>query len=132
MVKITSILFSIVFLIQSINIHFEDIVKITELIDYANMHKERYGDSFDVFLSKHYGDLKESHKEQHEQEKQEQEQAPIEHDCKVQSQIVFLVNWNIYSFNSNQFIDYGKTKFHYQTKISTFEKQKIFQPPRIA
>ena len=49
MVKITSILFSIVFLIQSINIHFEDIVKITELIDYANMHKERYGDSFGVF-----------------------------------------------------------------------------------
>jgi hypothetical protein len=133
MIKLASILFSTLFLMQSANIHFNDVLEFKELLEHANMHKERYGDNFVVFLSKHYGELKDSHKEQHEQEQKENQNAPIQHhDCTAQIQIDFLFNSFTYSFTVNKFIDSKKTNFYYQDRHSTFEKQKIFQPPQMS
>ena len=63
--KLFSIVLASFILVQSFNIHLGDILKFDMLLDHAKMHKSKYGDNFFVFLSKHYGELKESHKKQH-------------------------------------------------------------------
>ncbi|MEE9348852.1 MAG: hypothetical protein V3U80_02265 [Flavobacteriaceae bacterium] len=132
MIKLASLLFSTLFFFQSANIHFGDVLQLREFIEHANLHQEKYGDSFLTFVSKHYGDLKESHKEQHQEEEKNHKHAPIHHDCASQSiQIDVLLDFYTITFKTNPFIDSKKTNFYYQDEFSTFEKQKIFQPPRL-
>lgn len=129
MTKLISISISIIFLLQSVHIHFEDILQLKELMEHANMHKERYGDSFTVFLSKHYGELKESHKKQHQEEEKEHH-TPIHHDCASQIQVDLLIEIITFSINTPKITNRKTSKFYYQDQFSIFEKQPIFQPPR--
>jgi hypothetical protein len=131
-IKLFSILFSTLFLFQSANIHFDDVLQLREFIEHANLHKDKYGDSFIVYVSKHYGDLKESHKEQHQEEEKNHHHDPIQHDCTAQVQIdIVILDFSI-TLKTIKFIESKETNFYYQDKFSTFEKQKIFQPPQIA
>jgi len=100
------------------------------LLDYQ-LHKTKYGDNTYTFLSKHFGDLKESHKEEHQKEHEE-------HKHPIQDQLVNTPQVD-YTFHKFQFIPKNETEqtskstnFHYKDIFSSFEKQKIFQPPRIA
>ena len=131
MTKLFPILFATLFFIQSINIHFADVLQWREFIEHANLHREKYGDSFAVFISKHYGELKESHEKQHQQEEKEHHHDPISHDCKSQIHIDIAVHIIDYSLKTIPFINHRKTNFYYQDKFYAFEKQKIFQPPRV-
>ncbi len=132
MIKLFSIVFSTLFFIQSANIHFDDVLQFREFIEHANLHKDKYGDSFMVYVSKHYGELKESHKEQHQEEEKDHKHTPIHHDCAAQTQIDVLFSAFSFSFKTTKFIESSKTTFYYQDKFSTFEKQKIFQPPQFS
>ena len=132
MEKLFSIAFSFLIVFQSFNIHFGDIVKFNDFLEHAEMHSENYGDDFFVFLSKHYGELKESHKEQHQKEEENHSHTPINHDCNSQIQSSFVLNSFLLTIkNSNKEIE-KSTIFYYQDKFSSFEKQKIFQPPQFS
>lgn len=132
MINLFSISFSFIILIQSFNIHVGDINKLNEVIEHAELHKQRYGDNIFVFLSKHYGDLKISHEKQHQEEKKNQHHTPINHDCNSQLQSAFVLNsLMITIYNCNKEIKKSNI-FYYQDKFSSFEKQKIFQPPKQA
>ena len=61
MVKFVSIAASFLILIQSFNICISDLVDLSELIEHAKFHSEKYGDNLFVFLSKHYGELEADH-----------------------------------------------------------------------
>lgn len=128
--KLFSLIISSLILVQSFNIHFSDVLKLTELIEHAELHKKKYGDDFLVFLSKHYGDLKQSHKKQHSEEEKNHSHPPINHDCTSQLQTSFVINTNSFSIEGLQ-IEKKSSNFHYQDKFSTFEKTRIFQPPRL-
>ena len=127
--KLFSILLSTFILVQSFNIHIGDLLKVDELIEHANMHKEKYGDDFLVFISKHYGDLKESHKLQHEEEEKDHSHFPIDHECSSQIPTSFILNRITFSITTPQARE-SEFNFYYQDNHSTFEKQKIFQPPQ--
>jgi hypothetical protein len=131
MSKVSAILLSSLFLIQSFNLHVEDIYELNEVFEHAELHKQRYGDNFFVFLSKHYGDLKDSHKQQHQKEEEEHNHPPINHDCSSQIQTVFVLNTFSFSIENPKQTVEASTNFYYQDKFSTFEKQKIFQPPKL-
>ncbi len=131
MLKLYALFLSTLFFIQSTNIHFEDMQKIGELLEHYNLHHDRYNDSFITFISKHYGDLKESHKKQHQEEEKEHHHDPIHHDCAAQTHIDVCVNTSTYTIKVVKFIESKETNFYYQDKFSTFEKQKIFQPPQV-
>lgn len=126
-IKLFSIFISSLILVQSFNIHFGDILKLTELMEHVELHKKKYGDGFTVFFSKHYGDLKQSHKE----EEKDHSHPPINHDFSSQLQASFVINIISFSLASTQIIK-TYTNFHYLDMLSVFEKQKIFQPPQIA
>jgi hypothetical protein len=130
MSKLSAILLSSLFLMQSFNPHIEDVIELSEVFEHAELHKQRYDDNFFIFLSKHYGDLKESHKQQHQEE--EHQYPPLQHDCSSQIQTAFVLNIDSFSIeNPKQTVD-TSTNFYYQDKFSMFEKQKIFQPPKLA
>lgn len=131
MTKLISISLSMLFLLQSVNIHFEDVLQLKELMEHANMHKERYGDSFAVFISKHYGELKESHKKQHQEEEKDHKHAPIHHDCASQMQVDLLIETLSFSIKTPKLTTRNTSKFYYQNLFSTFEKQQVFQPPKM-
>ena len=90
--KLFSILLASFILVQSFNIHLGDILKLDLLLEHAKLHKTKYGDNFYVFLSKHYGELKEAHKKQHQEEEKNHSHLPINHDCSSQVQSSFLLN----------------------------------------
>ncbi|MCK5638039.1 MAG: hypothetical protein KAH67_04965 [Flavobacteriaceae bacterium] len=129
--KFFSIFISGLILFQSFNIHLGDVLKLEELIDHVEFHEDKYGDDFFVFLSKHYGELKQSHKEQHEKEEKDHTHPPINHDCSSQLQSSFVMNSNSFTMERLQ-IERTTTIFLYQDNFSTFEKQKIFQPPQFS
>jgi len=129
--KLFSLLIASFILVQSFNFHIGDVLKLNELIEHAEFHKNKYGDGFLVFISKHYGDLEQSHKKQHEEEKKNNSHTPINHDSGSQVQVSFLLSKNSFTIEIPQLIE-KITKFYYQDKFSTFEKQKIFQPPKFA
>ena len=68
MTKIGSIAISLLILFQSFNIHLDDVIELDELIEHAQFHSAEYGDNFFVFISKHYGELKAEHNQQHQEE----------------------------------------------------------------
>jgi len=129
MSKVFSIGISLLILFQSLNIHF---LKLTEFIEHTKLHKERYGDNFFVFLSKHYGDLEKSHEQQHKEEEKERKSNPLQHDCNSQIQTTFVLVTAPFSIEVQKKIIEKSTNFYYNDKFSMFEKQKIFQPPRLA
>ena len=129
MSKLFSIFISSLILVQSFNIHFDDILKLNELLEHAQMHKKEYGDDFLVFVSKHYGELKESHDEDHQEEQEDHEQLPFNCHCATGSVSIFILNQIASSIVEVGVIDV-KTNFLYQESNSLFEKPDIFQPPR--
>lgn len=132
MIKLISISASLLILIQSFNICINDLVNLSELIEHANFHSQKYGDNFIVFISKHYGDLKADHDEKHTEEKTEHEKLPFQHQVHLNSLSAFVVK---------DFLDikvlsgiigiHPKNTFYYQPKYSNFEKEGPFQPPRL-
>ena len=129
--KLFSIFISSIILVQSFNIHFGDVLKLEELMEHAKFHEDKYGDDFLVFLSKHYGDLKQSHKKQHKKEEKDHSHPPINHDCSTQLQTSFVINISSFTIENLPIVK-TVTNFQYQDDSSTFEKQKIFQPPQFS
>ena len=41
-----------------------DVVKLTNLLEHIELHKSTYGDDIFSFVSKHYGDKMQEHKEE--------------------------------------------------------------------
>ncbi len=116
------ILFQGMFMYANFSFVLEEIWK-----DYQ-LHQVKYGDNLTTFLSKHYGELKESHQEQHKKEHQEHQHH---HKLNVSFQLDMLWD-NSFNFDAkDSIVFYKQNNFAYKGLFSTFEKQKIFQPPRV-
>ncbi|MCB0383730.1 MAG: hypothetical protein KDD05_10685, partial [Psychroserpens sp.] len=84
MSKMFAILLSCLILTQSLRLDYDDIIQMDDLIEHAQFHKAEYGDNFFVFISKHYGKLKDEHRKNHQDEEKEHEQLPFQcHDHMV-------------------------------------------------
>lgn len=131
MLKITSILISSLILIQSFNIHFDDIVEIDELIEHAQFHAEEYGDNFFVFISKHYGELKAEHSQKHQEEKEDHEQLPFQNQCNLASFSAFVLNQTANDYPVVIDFVYGcDSNYFYQVSYHSLAQEGLLQPPR--
>lgn len=132
MFRLISILLSFIILIQSVNFGLDDVLHIDELIEHASFHSEAHGDSFAVFLSKHYGELKAIHEKEHQEEKEEHEQLPFNHNnCShVSSMMVLALNPFKEELKVHDFSEQIETNFYYQEPTSSLHSLGFFQPPR--
>ena len=130
MSKILSILLSSILLVQTAGNSASNVLHFDDLIEHAQFHKTKYGDSFITFLSKHYGEQKSDHSQKHEEEKNEHEQLPF--NCQGQFVVISALFINLPLFVTNN-IDFSKekeTNFYYQYSFSSLHKQAPFQPPK--
>lgn len=129
MTKLFAILFSILILVQSSNIGFEDISKLNVLLEHAQYHQETYGDSFFEFLTEHYGEDMLQHQNDHE----EHEELPFKHkqDC-THIAFDFTANAQFCLHNTNPILIRIPLNFFYKESSSLFEKPSVFQPPKLA
>ncbi|XLS30286.1 hypothetical protein ACJD0Z_05510 [Flavobacteriaceae bacterium M23B6Z8] len=124
---------SILLLLQSSNIHFIDLTRVDEFIAHAQFHKDQYGDTIMVFISKHYGDLKKDHSQLHQEEKSDHEQLPFEHNCQqVATTSAFVLNNFQTSLKITFFKVTQEANFYYQAASSSLHSSGILQPPRFS
>lgn len=121
---------SLLFLFQSTFTNIDVAFEINELVEDYQFHKVKYGDDLTTFFSKHFGSLKESHQEQHRQEHKEHKHPANDFNNHAQVDYAFYDN-NFIPQTTIEIIQ-KKSNFYYKDKFSTFEKQKVFQPPRLS
>lgn len=132
MLKLISIAISFLILIQSFNIHIDDIVEMDELMEHAQFHSEEYGDNFLVFISKHYGELKTEHSQNHQEEKEEHEQLPFQHQCQTAQLSAFVLNQiPDYPLEINLVLPH-ESNYFYQASYHSLTQEGLLQPPRQA
>ncbi len=125
---VISISLSVLLLIQSLNFGAADILSFDELIEHAQVHSEDYGDSFFVFLTKHYGSQKEEHSASHEGH----ENLPFRHDHNQSAVNLFVPEYFETPQIKNPLVSQQQV-IYFQTNIYTsLDTQNIFQPPRHA
>ncbi len=130
MLKLTSIAVSLLILIQSFNVHIDDIVELDELIEHAQFHAEEYGDNFFVFISKHYGELKAEHSKKHQEEQEDHEQLPFQHQGQTALFSAFVMNQTPdYPLEIGLVFDRDSNYF-YQASYHSLTQEGLFQPPR--
>ncbi|HIB48937.1 MAG TPA: hypothetical protein EYN07_01265 [Flavobacteriaceae bacterium] len=133
MIKLFSISFSFLILLQSFGISFSDVAQLDEFIEHAQFHSEQYGDNVFVFISKHYGELKANHHKEHEEEKEDHEELPFNHSScfHITSLPAFVLNTIKVEISAPDFLDRtDKPNFHYQAPTSSFHSLGLLQPPR--
>ena len=127
-----SIALSSLILFQSININFNDFFQLDELLEHAQFHNEKYGDTFFVFISKHYGDLKNEHKSNNQEDKTDHEQLPFQQQSNIAFVSDFILVKKDYNKQKVEYSCYSETFFYYQSSKSTFCNKGVFQPPKQA
>ncbi|TBN00224.1 hypothetical protein EYD45_14905 [Hyunsoonleella flava] len=132
MSKLISIVLSGIILIQSFHVIAEDILQLDELLEHAQFHKQEYGDNFFVFLSKHYGELKSDHSENHKEEQGEHEQLPFQYQGHCTLIIAFLQDNSPNNFTNIEFLKSPETNFHYFNLYASLHEEALLQPPRQA
>jgi hypothetical protein len=116
--------FAFILLLQSVHVGLEDVVKIPDLFEHYQEHKENYGDDLLTFLKKHYG----SEKEAHSSEEPENQDLPFHHahhfciDLKIDIPVVL-------SMNVIQ-PDQSKHYFVYHPPHTASATHSLFQPPK--
>ncbi|WP_291864644.1 hypothetical protein [Maribacter sp.] len=133
MIKLVSIVTSLLILIQSFQFSFVELMEMDELIEHAEFHANEYGDNFLVFLSKHYGELKAEHDKTSHGEKKEHEELPFQHAAHAPSLSVFVITYSS-NYNTPSFLEqeYKTTNYHYIDSHSIYKKEGLLQPPRQA
>lgn len=132
MAKLFSIFMSGLILIQSFDIAFNDIAQFDELLEHAQFHAEEYGDSLFVFISKHYGELKDQHDKEHQEEKKEHDKLPFQNHYGCASSVAIVTDTSFLRMNCPQIPESKTTNFYYHPPISSLHAQGLFQPPRIS
>ncbi|MCF4101143.1 hypothetical protein L1I30_05660 [Gillisia sp. M10.2A] len=132
MLKVVSIFLAFLTLSSSVNFDMDDVLQMDKLVKHVQLHSEKYGDSLVVFISKHYGSLKEKHANENKEEKQDHEQLPFNHHMCAHAPTLFVVNQSISpSYTPNQ-VSHTVVNFFYNNSYSFLENSSVFQPPKFA
>lgn len=121
---------ALLLMVQTSFFGMDNFMGLGELWQHAQEHRQEYGDSLLVFLSKHYGNLKTDHENSGESGKHPHEKLPFSHNlCSLQ--LVNQVSWpmEIPAPGSEAGIEENRN-FSY-TNIHSYQLSfDLFQPPR--
>lgn len=131
MMKFFSIVLSSLILVQSLNISIEDISKLDVLLEHAEYHQKNYDDSFLEFLCEHYGNqIAEDTSNNHKEHKD----LPFKHDSNTCNNLnwTIVLNSSFIEIKNTTVLESSTSNFFYKESTSVFEKQSIFQPPKLS
>ncbi|MAD96430.1 MAG: hypothetical protein CMB99_03795 [Flavobacteriaceae bacterium] len=126
MKKILSILLTQLILIQSLQIGFDDFVKIENLLEHAQYHQEQYGDTFFEFLMEHYAD------DDHPiVEHEEHKDLPFKKDANHLNQAPIMIAFQAVKYDlAQQSNQQKKGSFFYKEPVTESSHSIILQPPK--
>lgn len=130
--KIVSIGTALLIFLQSINLHFNDIVELDKFVEHYQFHVDQHGDDLLTFISKHYGDEKDSHSLAYQEEQKEHEELPFQHQYQGY-QVLGLVLGSVPLIQlRKEFPMDPKRNFHYHISYTPIWGDGLFQPPKQA
>lgn len=129
MIKIIAILLSNLVLLQSLHIDFKDINKVSVLLNHAQFHQQKYGDSFLEFLYEHYVDQEVAANQNHKEHQDLPFKQGVNHFNHLASVLEINTSQLEIKVPNNSFL---KKNFFYKESYSESVKPSIFQPPKIA
>lgn len=132
MVKLISSLFTILIFSQSIGTYFGTVEEFQVLLEHAKVHSEEYGDNFIVFLSKHYGDMKEHHSHDDQDKENQHEDLPFTHNECSHSPVTLTETFIAFSLLKVESIGDRVSMFGYEDLYTSPYTSGIFQPPKNA
>ena len=132
--KLSAFVFSLLLLMQSMGLRYDDLVRLDELIEHASYHQQQYGDSLFTFLSKHYGEQKEAHQRDHREEQEDHRKLPFQQQQCQQLAPVFLGQLLMARPEVSPGITDRKSSrcFYYSLNDYDAYARAVFQPPRKA
>lgn len=119
-------------LLQAMHLSFRDLVQLDEFVQHAQFHQQQYGDSFLVFVSKHYGELKSEHEQNNQEERPDHEQLPFQISTIGGSAVAIAVTRSTMDFGYTEFSESNAINAHYLSSTSDSFDRGVFQPPQIA
>ena len=129
--RLSSIILSLVVLIQSFNFDIDDFYKITNFVNDINCHINS-GEGFTDFMADHYSNSSNSHEHKgnlHEHEKHGE--LPFKHQhTDNHLQLVFVFFSNDYASHSEDFSEMNEN-FNYKEPSTNLVTNSFFQPPRV-
>lgn len=131
MQKIVVTYLAVLVLFQGVYSSTDILFEIDEILQDYQLHKTKYGDGLTAFLSKHFGDLKEAHKKQHQKD-HKQHKHPVKDQLVNTTHIDFTFSHCYVVIKNEIEVCDEPSGFWYINLFSTFEKQKIFHPPQLA
>ncbi|MFD1316205.1 hypothetical protein [Namhaeicola litoreus] len=129
MVKLQSVIFAFLFLMQSFQIHISDLLHLNDLIEHYSYHSDEFGDDLFSFIEKHYGTLTQNHLDDDPLDQQKHQNLPFHH-ISLQLDFQFLLNpvtWFIEDQENNSL---QKQSYFYRFGEGVRLYSKVFQPPR--
>ncbi|SHJ43135.1 hypothetical protein SAMN04487911_1214 [Arenibacter nanhaiticus] len=132
MKKLFSIALALFIMVQSFSLNLVDLAQLDDFLKHAKFHQEKYGDSLLVFISKHYGDLKQQHHLENREEQKEHEKLPFnqQNTCYTANAFV-LHSYDVLLPKSLPITD-TTSYFFYKNTYSQISESDIFQPPKQA
>lgn len=128
--KFSVLFISFLILLQSTGLE-KDLVQISDLIEHAQYHKEKFNDSFFTFISKHYGGQSKEHKKQHQEEKEQHHKLPFHGEHSHGASLVFVMIPSMFFTSENSIDFFKKDNFYYQRIYESLKTPNIYKPPRV-
>ena len=132
MTKIVSITTALLIFLQSINLHFNDLLELDKFVEHYQFHVDQYGDDLMAFVSKHYGEEKDSHNQTHREEQREHEELPFQHQCQGYQVLGFVLGSVPLIQLRKELPQDLKGNFHYHISYTPIWGDGHFQPPKQA
>ncbi len=129
MQKVLTASMSLLLFAQSFSVSLADLFHIPDLVIHYEYHQETFGDDLFSFIEKHYGELKEEHKQEHEGH----DKLPFghSHSC-AHTALVFLDLQAQHTESKIVPVDQTDSNFAYRNSYYFTRISGIFQPPKNA
>ncbi len=129
MKSIINIILAVFILFQGMFSYVDIIFQIDELFEDYQIHQVKYGDDFTTFISKHFGDLRLEHQKQHQKEHQNHKHH---NSTEINMHFHYICFKDFDEIPLKSEILSKENNFSFKNLFSSFEKEKIFQPPRLS
>lgn len=127
--KLVAIILSNLILFQSLNINLDSFSKLNVLLEHAQYHQEKYGDSFIEFIADHYGEQELLANNNHKEHKD----LPFKKNSQTCTHLIADFSFGITHFElKTKIILDTKPNYFYKETYSFYEKLSVFQPPKYA
>lgn len=130
--KLISIILTLVILNQSVFVHANDLLAITDLVEHYEFHQKKYNDDFLTFVSKHYGSQKKSHNDSNKDEKSSHDNLPFQHANHHSSLTLYFEQQTVSTTDRPVITEADVKTLKNEALTHNLFSSGVFQPPKQA